>query len=567
MSGNCLISSATWVARGLAKRQPATYEVDDKELERISALAQISLDEARAELQQATEEAQNFKPGGSDDGDDDAWEDDVDADGDVSMDVDGDDDATRKGSKSKNEKRRKNKTKAEATSADPNDELAVYKLDEYDREEAKPVASIFSNIKGLAYYADNTQDPYITLKNEEDEEKEDLEVLPSDNLIVAAKTEDDISSLEIYVYDESEDNLYRHHDIILPSLPLCLEWLDFPPHPSDPASTSTGSYIAVGTFEPEIEIWSLDVVEPLYPNTLLGALEKKTEPSIPTQALSAKKKSKKEKKRKPNPERHVDAVLGLSWNRSHRNLLASASADKTVKLWDLSREMNAPAIRSFDVHKDKVQAVQWNKAEPTVLLTGSYDRTVRTFDSRSPTTGVGAKLPADVEALRWDPWEGHTFFVSLENGLVLNYDARTLSSDLKVSSNPLFTLQADDGAASAMDVNAHVRGCIATGGSDGLVKVWDINENQGKPGVTCVVSRNLEVGQVFTVAWSPDDPLTLTAGGSQGKLQVWDVAANKHARKALESKLPQRQWKERDNGGVVGLVDDSGDESDEEEDS
>ena len=74
----------------------------------------------------------------------------------------------------------------------------------------------FSNIKGLTYYRDNEEDPYITLKDvgrqymsfltllteqskEDDDEREELEVLPTDNLIVVAKTEDEISQLEICV--------------------------------------------------------------------------------------------------------------------------------------------------------------------------------------------------------------------------------------------------------------------------------------------------------------------------------------------------------------------------------
>ena len=249
--------------------------------------------------------------------------------------------------------------------------------------------------------------------------------MSTDNLLVTAKTEDEISQLEIYVYDETQENLYVHHDVMLPNFPLCLEWLDFPPAstsssvPADGAA-KFGNYVAVGTLDPEIEIWSLDVVESMYPDMVLGRPDK-TAAHVPVPAGTGKKKRKKAKARPTSDAHHVDAVLGLSWNRTHRHMLASASADRTVKLWDLSRAPTADAdgsgesavaIRSFNVHKDKVQAVQWNDKDPTVLLSGSYDRTVRVFDSRAPDTGVGAVLGADVEALRWDPWESHGFYVS-----------------------------------------------------------------------------------------------------------------------------------------------------------
>jgi periodic tryptophan protein 1 len=156
-------------------------------------------------------------------------------------------------------------------------------------------------------------------------------------------------------------------------------------------------------------------------------------------------------------------------------------------------------MRSFDgVHKDKIQSVQWNDKEPTVLLSGSYDRTVRTFDSRAPESCLGAVVGSDVEALRWDPWDPYGFYVSLENGLILNFDARTLPSDLNNPSPSRFTLSAHDGAASALDINPHVRGVLVTGGTDKIVKVWNVTEGEdGKRGVSLVTSRDLGVVRTF----------------------------------------------------------------------
>lgn len=58
-----------------------------------------------------------------------------------------------------------------------------------------------------------------------EEEKEDYTIRNTDALIVAATAENDHSSLEVYIYDHKTSDLYVHHEIILGSYPLCLEWL------------------------------------------------------------------------------------------------------------------------------------------------------------------------------------------------------------------------------------------------------------------------------------------------------------------------------------------------------
>ena len=68
---------------------------------------------------------------------------------------------------------------------------------------------------------------------------------------------------------------------------------------------------------------------------------------------------------------HRDAVLGLSWKVTFRNVLASGSADKQIKVWDVATQQCQATLKH---HSGKVQAVAWNPAEAPVLLSGGYDR-------------------------------------------------------------------------------------------------------------------------------------------------------------------------------------------------
>ena len=436
------------------------------------------------------------------------------------------------------------------------DDLKEYNLSDYDNDEVdeegeKP--TMFGNVKSMAYHAPGEEDPYLTLPQGEisdDEEREELQILATDNLLLAAKVEDEVAHLEVYVYEDEADNLYVHHDIMLPAIPLAVEWIDVPVGKSTPENTQ-GNFVAIATMEPDIEIWDLDLVDSMYPNAILG------QGGASGTDGSGSKAKKKKKKPKANDDFHVDAVLALAANRQHRNLLASGSADKTVKLWDLN---TTKAARSYTMHKDKVSSLEWHPTESTVLLSGGYDQRVIASDMRAPDAVAPTwSVSSDVESVRWNVHDPNYFYVTTEAGTVLYHDARNGSGP---GAKPVWTLQAHDGAVSSFDINPTIAGFLATGSDDKTVKLWNVEDN--KPSM--VVSRNLEVGRVFSTQFAPDAEVgfRLAVAGSKGRMQVWDTSTNAAVRKTFGQRI-STPFEEGKKERLVGVADDSDDSDSDDE--
>lgn len=446
------------------------------------------------------------------------------------------------------------------TYRDADDDLTEYDLDHYDDDEnvkEGETMPMFGNAQSLAYHESNTDDPYITMQEnvDDDDEREELQVLSTDNMVVAAKVEDEVPYLEIYVYEDEADNLYVHHDVMLPAIPLCVEWLDIPVKKGAISEGATGNYVAVGTMDPDIELWDLDTIDSMYPNAILGQ-GGEDEPNDAAQE-PGKKKKKRKKSKKANDTYHVDAVLSLAVNRQHRNLLASSSADKTVKLWDLNTTQCA---KSYSLHTDKVCSIAWHPKETTVLLSGSYDRTVVASDMRAP----GAEVPAwgvesDVETVLWDPHDPSKFFVTTENGMLHMNDIRNAPAKPE-DTKSVWRLQAHDESISSIDVNPVIPGFLATGSSDKEVKLWNVQSS----GPTMVVSRNVGVGKVFSTRFAPDPEVAfrLAVAGSKGALQVWDTSTNAGVRRAFGSRMGNGVSAAKEER-IIGVREDSSDEEEE----
>jgi len=148
-----------------------------------------------------------------------------------------------------------------------------------------------------------------------EEEFDDFTIHPTDALIACTTAQDDLSNIEIYIYDEISQSLYVHHDIMLSAFPLCIEWLPI-------MSSKKANYAIVSSFSPEIEIWNLDIQDALEPETTLG------EPAESKDKYYKNLKKKKNQNKEESKYVHTGSVMALNVNPFNCGIVASGGEDK-----------------------------------------------------------------------------------------------------------------------------------------------------------------------------------------------------------------------------------------------
>ncbi|AEY94729.1 FAAR078Wp [Eremothecium gossypii FDAG1] len=520
-----MLSSTTWVPRGFASEFPEKYELDDAEMARINELAQLQLDDAEEGLEEA---------GGAQEG------------------------------------------AALRAQLDGDDDLKEYDLEHYDEEDAGAGAEVtmFPGLSGEARFheGEEGQDAYLSLPTveEEQEERAELQVYPTDNLVLATRTEDDISYLDVYVYDDGagfhdeavpqeagdaqdpdvarglirDASLYVHHDLMLPAFPLCVEWVNYRPGSN---SDAPANFAAVGTFDPTIELWNLDCVDRAFPDMILGE---------PADSATASKKSKKKKKGKKQhvATHHTDAVLSLAHNRHFRAVLASTSADHTVKLWDLN---HGRAARSLDaVHSaTAVSSSQWHPSDGSILLTAGYDSRVALSDVRIANDAGMSKY---WKVMKGEEIESATFvsetvfLAGTDSGNVYSFDLRNGED-----SAPLWTLNAHDSGISSLSVSPSIPNMLVTSAmGEKVIKLWKTPAEgaSAQEGPRMVLSRDFGVGNVLSTSFAPDVEVasTFVVGGTSPGLKLWDAFTNRTVRKSFASELQAVQQRAREEAKQLG---------------
>lgn len=202
---------------------------------------------------------------------------------------------------------------------------------------------------------------------------------------------------------------------------------------------------------------------------------------------------------------HSDLVLAVTWSPDSKRI-ASASADKTVQVWDAR---DGGQIYKYPGHGDFVYAVAWSP-DGTRIASGSSDGTAQVWDPaddgrRISTYHGHANAELGVQSLAWSP-DGTRIASGGSDGTVQVWYA--------ADGGQISTHTGHAYGENAIAWSPHDGKYIAFGSSDTTVQVWDATDG------TLVNTYRGHSNLVRAVAWSPDGKY-IASGSRDHTMQVW----------------------------------------------
>ena len=204
-------------------------------------------------------------------------------------------------------------------------------------------------------------------------------------------------------------------------------------------------------------------------------------------------------------EGHSNSVNSVAFSHDSTRL-ASASDDRTVKIWDAT---SGECLQTLEGHRGPVRSVAFSH-DSTRLASASYDRTIRIW---------GASSGESLHTL-----EGHSDPV---NSVAFSHDSARLASasgdkTVKIwdASNGecLQTLEGHSGSVNSVTFSHDSTRLASSYGS--TIKIWDSSNSE------CLQTLEGHSGSVRSVAFSHDSTRLASVSGDK-TVKVWDASSGR----------------------------------------
>ena len=208
---------------------------------------------------------------------------------------------------------------------------------------------------------------------------------------------------------------------------------------------------------------------------------------------------------------HTDFVTSVIFI-SENHVIASSSADGTIKIWDILRKKESMTLSG---HHGKVNSIAFN-SNRKILASGGVDKNIKLWDIETGfeiKTFSGHNLA--ITALAFSP-EGKVLASSSGEHTIKLWDTETGKN--------IGNLIGHHGAVNTIAFNADGTR-LASGGEDKKIKVWDISTK------TVLQSIVGHPGHIKSMVFSPNDLLLYSCCSSA--IKIWGLNYTSSMRKTI----------------------------------
>lgn len=225
---------------------------------------------------------------------------------------------------------------------------------------------------------------------------------------------------------------------------------------------------------------------------------------------------------------HTESVRTVAWNTTGQ-YFATGSVDRTVAIWEIDNMNNIRLHKELRAHTGSIDQLCWDPKTPNRIATASSDKTVRVWNAQSGELLHLISTPGENINICWSP-DGKYLavgnktmtisFIDVEKSQIVNEHTHSVAINeitwnhsgafflLSTSQgnvtmldfpnlNHVFTLPSHTASCYCLDIDPYGR-FLATGGADGKVSVWCLKT------LACLVTYNQLSSPVRALSFSFD---------------------------------------------------------------